>query len=135
MISAGRTLAPALLFFGCRAPGRDDIYRDDLDKWQRMGAVDVRRAYSQSSDESESQGCKYVQERLWQDRKEVTQLWEKGAKVFVCGSSKVSEAAKGTVLKIRAEWAGAEESPDAEAKDREWFEGLRNVRYVTDVFD
>lgn len=133
MISAGRTLAPALLFFGCRAPGRDDIYRDELDEWESLGAVDVRRAYSRQSEDSE--GCRYVQDRMWRDRKELLEVWENGAKVFVCGSSKVAEAAKETILRIKREWAGAEEGAEAEEKDREWFEGLRNVRYVTDIFD
>ncbi len=47
-IAAGRDLAPALLFFGCRGPAVDDLYRSEFDKWAAMGAVDVRRAYSRT---------------------------------------------------------------------------------------
>ncbi len=134
MIASGRTLAPLLLFFGCRAPGRDDIYRDELDEWERLGAVDVRRAYSLSEEQSE--GCRYVQDRIWRDRADLLAMWERGAKVFVCGSTKVAEAAREMMLKMRRGWNESVEGEEgSEEKDREWFEGLRNARYVTDVFD
>ncbi|KAH7160568.1 hypothetical protein B0J13DRAFT_494237 [Dactylonectria estremocensis] len=45
MIAAGhKDLAPALLFFGCRNPEVDNLYRDELDEWERVGAMTVRRA-------------------------------------------------------------------------------------------
>ncbi|EOD51987.1 putative nadph-cytochrome p450 reductase protein [Neofusicoccum parvum UCRNP2] len=57
MVAAGTGIAPfrgfvqaraaeTLLFFGCRAPGVDDLYRDELDRLEAAGAVQVRRAYS-----------------------------------------------------------------------------------------
>jgi cytochrome P450 / NADPH-cytochrome P450 reductase len=45
-IAAGRKLAPASLFFGCRGLGVDDLYREKLDRWEGMGAGSVRRAMS-----------------------------------------------------------------------------------------
>lgn len=131
MIASGRkNLAPALLFFGCRSPDRDDLYREELDEWQKLGAVDVRRAYSRKPEESE--GCKYVQDRMLKDREDLLEVWQKGAKVFVCGSSRVGEAVKEAILKMRKE---SGQGSDDDEKDREWFEGQRNIRYVTDIFD
>ncbi|KAM5345779.1 hypothetical protein ACJ41O_011640 [Fusarium nematophilum] len=128
--SGGRTLAPALLFFGCRSPEHDDLYRRELDEWQALGAVDVRRAYSRR--EEDSDGCKYVQDRMWRDRGDVVDLWRRGAKVFVCGSRVVSESAREAILRIKGEM---DEVEMGEEEARAWFEGLRNVRYMTDVFD
>ncbi|KAF9880149.1 hypothetical protein CkaCkLH20_02103 [Colletotrichum karsti] len=133
MIAAGRTLAPALLFFGCRSPEHDDLYRDEFDKWEEAGAVSVRRAFSRDCDKSE--GCKHVQDRMWKDREELVELWKQGAKAYVCGSRGVAESAKETIIKIKVEMEKAKgEETDAEGV-KEWFEALRNIRYVTDVFD
>ncbi|TDZ38726.1 Bifunctional cytochrome P450/NADPH--P450 reductase [Colletotrichum spinosum] len=142
MLAAGRTLAPALLFFGCRSPDHDDLYRDELDEWEARGAVSVRRAFSREPDGSE--GCKHVQDRMWKDRGELVELWKQGAKAYVCGSRGVAESAKETIIKIKVEMekakgeqpetAETETDSDSE-KVKEWFESLRNIRYVTDVFD
>ncbi len=129
-LAAGRNLAPALLFFGCRAPGVDDLYRAELDRWETMGAMGVRRAYSSARDQSE--GCRYVQDRLYRDRAEVMELWNDGAKVFVCGSRVIAEAVRDTILRIREEQVGEPGEPGEVTK---WFESIRNERYATDVFD
>ncbi|OHF03048.1 cytochrome P450 [Colletotrichum orchidophilum] len=133
MLAAGRTLAPALLFFGCRSPEQDDLYRDEFDKWEEIGAVSVRRAYSRDSEKSE--GCKHVQDRMWRDREELVSLWKKGAKGYVCGSRGVAEAAKETIIKIKVEMEKAKGEATDEESVKEWFEAQRNIRYVTDVFD
>ncbi|KAH6884403.1 cytochrome P450 [Thelonectria olida] len=133
MLESGRKLAPAILFFGCRYPDVDDLYSDELLAWQDLGAVDVRRAYSRVPKKSE--GCKHVQDRMWKDREDVIELWQKGATVFVCGSRGVAESAKNAMIKIKVEM----EERAGKAVDlvgtQKWFEGLRNVRYITDVFD
>jgi cytochrome P450/NADPH-cytochrome P450 reductase len=134
MMAAGRKgLAPALLFFGCRSPEADDLYRDELDEWERAGAVQVRRAYSRAPESSE--GCKHVQDRMWHDRQEIEDLWKRDAKVYVCGSRGVANSARDMAIRLRVDMAkekGVE--TDAQAAG-EWFESLRNVRYVMDVFD
>lgn len=138
MLAAGRTLAPALLFFGCRKPGADDLYREEFDLWEKMGAVAVRRAYSRATDESE--GCKYVQHRLYHDKGDVSDLWAKGAKLFVCGTRNVGKAVEEACVKVILESA-KEGGGQPELKDldydgaKKWFEGIRNERYATDVFD
>ncbi len=130
LLASGRQIAPMLLFFGCRGPQMDDLYREQLDQWQAQGAVDVRRAFSRvESDDHEARGCKYVQDRLRHDSAEVRGLWERGARVFVCGSRRVGEEVKATMGGILL---GEETTEDGVAQ---WYEGVRNERYATDVFD
>ncbi|KAK4118316.1 putative bifunctional P-450:NADPH-P450 reductase [Parathielavia appendiculata] len=125
-----RKLAPALLFFGCRGPQVDDLYREEFDEWQNIGAVDVRRAFSrQTDDNDEAQGCRHAQDRVWRDREEVKALWERGARVYVCGSRAFGDDVKRVVGKVVL-GEGANEEEIAE-----WYEGVRNERYATDVFD
>ncbi|KAJ9425993.1 cytochrome P450 [Fusarium oxysporum] len=114
---SGRTLAPALLFFGCRAPDQDDLYRDEFDSWQRLGAVQVRRAYSRHRE-----GCRYVQDRIWQDKEDFIELWNKGAMVYV-------------MLKVKTEIEKRSGGDIGLDEARKWFDEQRNVRYVMDVFD
>ncbi|KAK1826130.1 putative bifunctional P-450:NADPH-P450 reductase [Podospora conica] len=125
----GRTLADAVLFYGCRGPG-EDLYREEMDAWEGMGVVRVRRAYSRAAGETE--GCRYVQERVWRERGEVWGLWGRGAKVFVCGGRGMEGGVRGVVVGMAREGEG--EGAD-EAWGGRWFEGVRNGRYVVDVFD
>ncbi|KAL4787174.1 cytochrome P450 [Aspergillus varians] len=136
LIKENKELAPALLFFGCRAPERDDLYRDQLEEWQQQGVVDVRWAYSRAADKSH--GCEHVNDRLWHDRQDVVDMWRKGAKVFVCGSRGVADSVKGAIVEIfREETKGGEDEGDGLGVEsaEQWIEAQRNVRYVMDVFD
>ncbi|KAJ4258714.1 hypothetical protein NW762_007798 [Fusarium torreyae] len=135
MLAAGRKLAPALLFFGCRNPEVDDLYSEEFERWEKMGAVDVRRAYSRATDKS--QGCKYVQDRIYHDRADTFKLWDQGAKVYICGSREIGKAVEDVCVRLamerseeKQEGAGADEE-----KARAWFEKSRNERFATDVFD
>lgn len=133
-LAAGRKLAPAILFYGCRSPSTDLIYGDLLKRWEEMGAVSLRFAYSRKSEDS--QGCKYVQDRLYHDRKDVVEQFNAGAKLFVCGSRGVGDGVQETLIKIAKETLKEREGREADdAKAREWFDGLRNERFATDVFD
>ncbi|KAI1438985.1 bifunctional P-450:NADPH-P450 reductase [Xylaria sp. CBS 124048] len=133
MISAGRKLAPALLLAGCRKSGRDDLYAEELAEWEKAGVVTVKRAYSREPEKSG--GAKYVQQLLSTEKDEVLPLWENGARLYICGSRAVGEGVKEEVMNlvtlVRKE-KGEEADPE---KLKKWWEGLRNVRYATDVFD
>jgi cytochrome P450/NADPH-cytochrome P450 reductase len=126
----GRQLGPAMMFFGCRAPGVDDMYREEFDNWQEKGVVDVRRAFSRAdSEETEAHGAKHVQDRLWADREEVKNLWDSGARVYVCGSRKVGDGVKSVMGRIVLGDGASEEEIS------KWFDSVRNERYAIDVFD
>ncbi|KAF3041836.1 hypothetical protein E8E11_004968 [Didymella keratinophila] len=100
-LAAGRELAPALLFYGCHGPDSDLLYADLLKRWEQLGAVSLRYAFSRASEQSE--GCKYVQDRLYHDRQEIVDLFEAGAKLFVCGSRDVGAGAQEILIKIAKE--------------------------------
>ncbi|KAI0901177.1 cytochrome P450 [Annulohypoxylon nitens] len=134
MVAAGRKLAPALLFIGCREPGKDDLYADELAAWEKSGAVTVRRAYSRKPEASD--GNKYVQDALRAAGPEVTKLWKDGAKLFICGSRAVGEGVKDAIVELVKK--DVKTTQDKDVTDEEaakWWEGLRNTRYATDVFD
>lgn len=134
MLSAGRKLAPALFFFGCRHPDQDDIYREEMDRWQEMGAVDVRRSYSRQPEASD--GCKHVQDRLWKDRREVQALWDGGAKVYVCGSRGVSDSVRETAIRMYVDGAKQNHGKDLTVEEAtERFDATKYERFATDVFD
>jgi len=131
-LAAGRTLAPALLFLGCRSATSDRLYADEIDQWAKSGAVDVRYAFSREPEKS--QGCKYVQDRMMKDAKDVVRMFEEGAKCFTCSGPAASESISKAAVKIyqdRMKEMG-KEMTDEEAK--EWFRQERNERFVVDVF-
>ncbi|CEN59881.1 hypothetical protein ASPCAL02322 [Aspergillus calidoustus] len=132
-----RKLAPALLFFGCRAPGVDDLYREQLDEWQAAGVVDVRWAFSRAA--SESNGCRHVDDRILADREDVVRLWRDGARVYVCGSGALAESVRGAMVQaLRDEMEKSDDDGSSGSgvdKAEKWFDEQRNVRYVMDVFD
>lgn len=131
-ISVGRILAPAILFFGCRSPNVDNLYSEEFDHWEQIGAIDIRRAYSR--DPMQINGCKYVQDRLWADRKDIVELWERGGKFLVCGSHQVGEGVKEVSIKIMMDDAENKGMDITEKKAAAWFESIRNDRFVTDIF-
>ena len=133
-LAAGRKLAPAILFYGCRSPATDLLYKDLLKRWEEMGAVSLRFAFSRQSDESHD--CKYVQDRIYHDRADVVEQFEAGAKVFVCGSRDVGEGVQEVLIRIAKERLLEKEGREVDdMRARSWFEGLRNERFATDVFD
>lgn len=126
-LAAGRSLAPAILFYGCHAPNSDLLYSDLLSRWEQLGAVSLRYAFSRKAEESE--GCKHVQDRLYHDRADVVESFEAGAKLFVCGSREVGEGVQETLIRIAKERSQEMQGREVDdAKAREWFEGLRNER-------
>lgn len=80
-LATGRTLPAALLFYGCRSRA-DHLYFDSFQRWQQLGAVAIHHAYSRTPDQS--QGCRYVQDRISHDRAAVVKLLMTGARIAVC---------------------------------------------------
>jgi cytochrome P450/NADPH-cytochrome P450 reductase len=136
MLAAGRSLAPALIFFGCRGSRKDDLYRDEFDEWERQGAIVVKRVYSREPEDNGATGeCKYIQDRLWLDRKEVMELWGRGANMYVCGSRGMADGVADVVVRVKKEWHEDNGKTIDDDKARTWFDKQRNLRYISDVFD
>ena len=123
-------LAPALLFIGCRSPTADALYYSELAQWAKMGAVDLRYAYRREPQHEDAKGCRYVQDRMWQDKDDVSEMWRAGAKVFICGAPGMVEGIKVCAKSIVESKVGSINSEEMER----WFKGLRNERVVVDVF-
>ena len=124
----GRSVGPALLFFGCDHPDVDYLYRDELQAWEKAGVVSIRPAFFKAP-----QGeVTFVQHRLWQDRADVAELFRRGAHVYVCGDGKrMAPAVRDTFLRIYQEAVGVTRE-QAEA----WADKIEREtgRYVSDVF-
>lgn len=125
--------APAVLIIGNRGP-EENLHFDEFAEWEKLGAVKIHRAYSRKPELSD--GCKYAQDRIWRERKELSQLFEQGAKVFMCGSGALGKGVNEVVAKMAVEWRTAQGRDDATLEEATaWWEGLRNERYAVDVFD
>ncbi|KAL9083687.1 MAG: hypothetical protein Q9165_008415 [Trypethelium subeluteriae] len=128
--AGARKLGPAILYFGCRDVDKDFIYKEELAQWEKEGVVSVRPVFSRHGPE----GCrKYVYERMWEDRAEIVELFrQRAAKIFVCGSAgKLARSTSEVVQKIYLN-----EYPEKTEREAfEWLQGIRETRYVSDVFD
>ncbi|CAE6421603.1 unnamed protein product [Rhizoctonia solani] len=93
---AGREVAKSVLFFGCRNPGENYLYVDELMEWRTLGVLDVRPAFSRAPEKSD--GKKYVQDRVWEDR----ELF------YTCGRSYLAAAVRAVCIRIVAEHNGDE---------------------------
>lgn len=136
--------ARAILYAGCRTDGQDDVHADELAEWQKQGAVEVRWAYSRPS--TGSTGL-HVQDRMLEDREELVNLFEQGARVYVCGSTGVGNGVRAACREMylekrrearqQAKERGEDlpDGDDEEAAAEKFFEKLRTTeRYATDVF-
>jgi cytochrome P450 / NADPH-cytochrome P450 reductase len=126
------TPGPALLFFGCDAPDVDLLYADELSSWEAQGIVSVRPAFSEAPEDGPDRPMRFVQDRLWADRRDVATLVRKGAHVYVCGDgSNMAPAVHDTCVRMYAE---ATDCSTADAE--EWMAQMErdHGRYVCDAF-
>ncbi|KAG4412171.1 hypothetical protein IFR04_014690 [Cadophora malorum] len=131
-IQAGRKLAPAYLFIGCAHPEKDALFSDELSQWEKDGIVKLFYAFSKAS--SDSKGCRYVQDRLWEEREEMVKVFNEGASLYVCGSSMVGEGVASTTKRIYQEAAESLGKTKSDDEVEAWFAGIKSDRYASDVF-
>ncbi len=92
----GREIGPTILYYGCRIE-QDLLYSNELDKWSKLGAVQIKIAFSRQSDENK----KYVQHLIWEDRNEIAKLYREGTRFYTCGSArKLAASVKTCFIKI-----------------------------------
>jgi cytochrome P450 / NADPH-cytochrome P450 reductase len=122
----GKSLGPAMLFFGCRHPDQDFLYADELKAFAADAITELHTAFSRA------EGPKtYVQNLVAAQKDRVWSLIEQGAIIYVCGDGgKMEPDVKAALVAIYRERTSA----DADAGLR-WIEdlGTRN-RYVLDVW-
>jgi cytochrome P450/NADPH-cytochrome P450 reductase len=125
------TLGPAVLYFGCRHPEKDFLYRDELAKWESDGVVRVRPCFSKVGPNDESK--QYVPDRMWVDREELAQLFGKqNGKIYICGSA--NKLAKSTAEVCKMIWMECHKG-SSEEEAQAWLESVKEDRYVSDVFE
>lgn len=133
MAKAGRVLAPAVMYFGCRGPTKDNLYHEDFERWENMNVVQVKRAFSRQNDSARS--ARYVQDAMLADRDELRVLWKQGAILYICGSQSMCKGVQEAIMQIKKDAARAK-GEDLDHEDvQQWWAALRNVRYVIDVFN
>ncbi|MFO1160615.1 MAG: cytochrome P450 [Reyranellaceae bacterium] len=126
LASQGRTLGPAMLFFGCRHPEQDFIYADELKEHAASGIVDLHVAFSRRDGNKT-----YVQDLLKEQADSVWSLIEQGAIIYVCGDgSHMEPDVKRALMAIHGEKSRA-----GEQASEAWMETLAaEDRYVLDVW-
>lgn len=130
---SGHKLAPAVLYHGCRQPGKDDLYADELREWEMLGIVTVKRTFSRTP--QESNGHKYVQDAIWDDRQKLLKIWRQGGLLYVCGSTKVYRAVEKNIIRFKQDITKSKGRILSEKDAAEWWTELRNSRYAVDIFD
>ena len=82
--SAEHKFGDTVLFYGCRSPEKDYIYKDELEKAKEDGILtDLCIAYSRVP----GQPKVYVQQLVEQQAERMWSLIEKGAYIYVCGGT------------------------------------------------
>jgi cytochrome P450 / NADPH-cytochrome P450 reductase len=123
---AGTVLGRALLFFGCRHPDQDYLYRDELERYAADGIVELHVAFSRLGAEKT-----YVQHRIAERADDVWSVLEDGGVVYVCGDGSRMEP---DVRAALAELYGRKTGADAAAANA-WLDALTaSKRYNLDVW-
>jgi cytochrome P450/NADPH-cytochrome P450 reductase len=122
----GKDIGPAMLFFGCRHPDQDFIYKSELEQFAKDGVTDLFVAFSRLEKKKT-----YVQDLIRDNRDAVWALLEQGAKVFVCGDgSRMEPDARRALSLIYSE----EKDVSADAADAWMDQMMSDNRYVLDVW-
>ena len=124
--ASGKKPGPAMLYFGCRHPDQDYIYREELEAFARDGIADLHVAFSRKEKKKV-----YVQDLIRENRDAVWDLIEKGAHIYVCGDgSRMEPDVRRALTTIYSEEADV----GVEAADA-WLEQMiADDRYVLDVW-
>lgn len=125
--ASGVKLGAALLFFGCRHPEQDDLYRDELEAMAQKDIVSVHRAFSRLDPARKV----YVQDLIAAQHERVWQALEAGAIVYVCGdASRMEPDVRRAFVAIDC----ARRGEDRAAGERWLAELIAAGRYRTDVW-
>ena len=124
--AGGEVIGDAMLFYGCRHPDRDYLYREEMQDYARRGIAEVHAAFSRTDGERS-----YVQDLIRRESARVWDMIERGARIYVCGDgARMEHDVRRTLAEICAERRG---SSGAEAEA--WMESMiAEGRYLLDVW-
>ncbi|MGW5362734.1 bifunctional cytochrome P450/NADPH--P450 reductase [Actinopolymorpha pittospori] len=125
--AAGRTVGPAKLFYGCRHPEHDWLYRAEFEAWERAGVVQIHPAYSSLR----GHPYRFVQDALLAEADGVWSALEAGAHVYVCGDgARMAPAVREALVRIHLQRRGG--TPE---DGERWLRELEDAeRFQQDVF-
>ncbi|KJZ75343.1 hypothetical protein HIM_05269 [Hirsutella minnesotensis 3608] len=119
---------PAVLFYGCRDPKHDFLYKQELLEWERQGVVQVFPAHSRASDSGRP---KYVQDAIWEQRDLCGKLFASGGKIYLCGSAERLGKSSAEVCKK----IFRDKNPEKSEEDAQnWLDSIKTDRYISDVY-
>jgi len=124
---AGKQIGPALLFFGCRHPEKDFLYREELENFEKDGVTKMYTAFSRL----EPRKKVYVQDKIYEHKDEVWQLLQDGAIVYICGdTSQMAPDVQRTFARVYQEKTGK-----SEQEANRWLDDLTvKNRYMVDIW-
>ncbi|PWY93318.1 NADPH-cytochrome P450 reductase [Aspergillus sclerotioniger CBS 115572] len=91
----GREVGEMILFFGCRRPDEDYIYRDEL--MQLQAALGDRLRIVTAFSRQEGTPRQYVQDRITECSVDVIRLIDEGANLYICGRAGMAREVEKTV--------------------------------------
>ena len=137
-------LGEALLFFGCRHPDADFMYREELERLVDDSLVDLSVAYSRLPKEAlveknYHQICGYVQHALLDRGPEVWSLIDEGAIIYVCGdASRMLPDVKSALIELAEQnllGTGDKERPPESVDGAKWLAQLEaDARFLVDAW-
>ncbi|MEU4157071.1 cytochrome P450 [Actinoplanes sp. NPDC026670] len=121
------TSGPAKLFYGCRHPSHDWLYRAEMEQWAADGVTDLHLAFSAV----DGHPHRFVQEALADQGDAVWDLLEQGGHIYLCGDgARMAPAVRDELYAIFRRHTGGT-AVEAEA----WLRSLEAAgRYQQDVF-
>ena len=116
-----------VLFFGCRNPSEDFIYREELQEMQKTLGDKLRLVTAFSREQSTPR--QYVQDRVSEFGDDVAKLIDEGASFYVCGRAGMArevEKAVGATMKKAKGWSDDEVNSWSKAvkKKNKWQEDV-----------
>lgn len=104
ILKIGKDIGQMILFFGCRNPHEDYIYREELEEMQAVLGDKLRivTAFSRF----EGMPRQYVQNRVAEFGDEVIRLIEDGGNFYICGQASMAREVEKAVGKIMKEGKG-----------------------------
>jgi cytochrome P450/NADPH-cytochrome P450 reductase len=127
MAKRGASVAPSMLFFGCREPEQDELYGDELRELTKSASTTLCTVFSNRPHD----GRRYVQHEMLARADEVWALIDRGAAIFVCGNANtMAPGVRAALVDIYRQHTGGS---SAEAQD--WLTRLRSEdRFLEDIW-
>ncbi|KAF5657788.1 nadph-ferrihemo reductase [Fusarium heterosporum] len=123
----GKPIGKMILFFGCRSPDQDYLYKEELAEIAKEleGSLEIVTAFSRA----DGQPKKYVQDKVEERKEEVCRLLQDGASIYFCGRASMARECGNVVedsMKTMNKWTDAEARSWAEGskKGNKWLEDV-----------